>query len=58
MINGELPFTRNMALKLTLSIGQTVSYLSYQNADGQIRIRKIMEIVEENWNEPVTVRGL
>lgn len=56
MINGELPFNMYMAPSLHLSVGQTISYLSYRHVDGQIKVRRIIEIVEENWNEPVTAR--
>ncbi|KAJ6650187.1 putative RNA helicase armi, partial [Pseudolycoriella hygida] len=58
-INNEIVFPITVAGSLNLSVGQTVSYLWYQKHDESIiRICKIVEIVEENWNEPVTEEAI
>lgn len=54
MLNREIPFPLSKAPSLHLSEGQTVSYLWYKK-DDDVKICRIVAIVEENWNEPVTV---
>lgn len=56
MINREIPFPLHLAPSLHLNEGQTVSYLWYKK-DDDVKIVRIVAIVEENWNEPVTVRS-
>lgn len=55
MLNREIRFSLSKAPKLHLSEGQTVSYLWYEK-DDEIKVCRIEEIIEENWNQPVTVR--
>lgn len=57
MLNREIPFSLSKAPNLHLSEGQTVSYLWYKKDDEQITICRIVEIIDENWNQPITVRS-
>lgn len=56
MLNREIPFPLSVAPKLHLSEGQTVSYLWYKKDNEEIKVCRIVEIIEENWNKPLTVR--
>lgn len=56
MINRDVPFSLSKAYDLHLSEGQIVEYLWYKTENDAVKVCRIVKIIEENWNEPITVR--
>lgn len=56
MINRDVTFPLSKAYGLHLSEGQTVSYMWYKTESDDVKVCRIVKIIEENWNEPITVR--
>ncbi|XP_037040158.1 probable RNA helicase armi [Bradysia coprophila] len=54
MINRDIPFSLSKAYGLHLSEGQTVSYMWYKADNDVVKVCRIVKIIEENWNEPLT----
>lgn len=57
MINRQIPFVLSKTRRFQLNEGDTVSYLWYRQPNGAVKVVKIVEQLEENWNQPVTVRN-